>query len=207
MDFLFFREPTVPNLEGELVAEEGDSDSDDGNACWTVLAGVGALGAGLTTGVEGDGVTAAVDAAPFADGFSGCAAGVTGGSVGTVSLGSGAVSETGAATEEAAGSVEVGSVGSGAGTASIVALGAEGASTAAGVTTTGVASGVGMTAGRGACVDGVSTGSDVGGAAVANWAATSDTCTCGRLGGRRVVLLSVHRHDFHRYHGRDWRRI
>jgi len=50
MDFLFFREPTVPNLDGELpVDEDGDSVSEDGNAC-AFLAGVaGALVAGDTT--------------------------------------------------------------------------------------------------------------------------------------------------------------
>jgi len=70
MDFLFLRDPTVPNLEGELLVEEdGESVSDVGNACCAPFAGVaGALGAGVATGVD--------MGVPLVAGFSDSATGV-----------------------------------------------------------------------------------------------------------------------------------
>jgi hypothetical protein len=64
MDFLFFRELAVPNLEdeGELLVDVVP-DSDDGNACWPFLAGVvGTLGVGVVRGVEGEAARAAFGA-------------------------------------------------------------------------------------------------------------------------------------------------
>jgi len=86
MDFLFLRDPTVPNLEGELLVEEdGESVSDVGNACCAPFAGVaGALGAGVATGVD--------MGAPLVAGFSDSATGVA--SARAVSAGAGVASET-----------------------------------------------------------------------------------------------------------------
>jgi len=94
MDFRFFREPTFPSLEGEpLIEDDRDSVSDDGNTCRTLLAGVaGALGAGVTAGVAGDGASAELDvgAAPLVAGvagFSDSGIGVAAGLVGAASAG------------------------------------------------------------------------------------------------------------------------
>jgi len=91
MDLRFFREPRVPNFEGEFaVEEEGDSVSEEGNAWPFFFVGVaGALAGG---GDEETPLEVDVGAAPLVDGFaSSVAAGAAGSvtSTGDVDAGSG----------------------------------------------------------------------------------------------------------------------